>query len=221
MLKFIIPLDLGLDAASLALLNAGMNTFVTMSFITNSSNFAIINKNKHTLSSRRMLQSSISSETPQSMTLQITNSQITSNQLILYTNSVTASMLIYNHYFLIRFSDNIKSADSRIIYSIRAQTSTDMNPWFVSQYFDLNLKPHFLIGIFLGIFGLLIILMRTKYVYRVAIQYIHCLQLLGLTYYCIYPHALSINLYSFTMGLDFSNFSFIYNVPAKFISPCK
>ena len=63
--------------------------------------------------------------------------------------------------------------------------------------------------------------MRTKYVYRILIEYIHSIQLIGLTFYAIYPHSLHIDLYSFLMGLDFANFSFLFNVPAKFIPPCK
>lgn len=70
---------------------------------------------------------------------------------------------------------------------------------------------------FLAVFGLLVILMRTKYIYRIMIEYIHAIQLLGLTFYAIYPHSVHVFLYSFTMGLDFANFTFLYNVPAKFM----
>jgi hypothetical protein len=82
------------------------------------------------------------------------------------------------------------------------------------------MKPLYLIGIFLAAIGLIIILMRTKYVYRILIEYIHCIQLLGLTFYAIYPHSIQLNLYTFVMGLDFSNFSFIINLTAKFIPAC-
>lgn len=128
-------------------------------------------------------------------------------------------MLVYTHSFMVKFADNLLSPKN-VIYSIRTSTSTDDNPWVIQQYFELNLKPYYLIGIFLAVFSLLVILMRTKHVYRILVEYIHAIQLLGLTYYSIYPHSVHIYLYSFLMGLDFSNFSFLYNVPAKFIAPC-
>lgn len=149
----------------------------------------------------------------------ISNAIINNNSIVLYSNTVSAGMLVYSHSFVARFADNLVSPRD-VIYSIRAHTSTDDNVWFVQKYFDLNLKPYYLIGIFLAVFGLLIVLMRTKYIYRIMIEYLHAIQLLGLTYYCIYPHSVSVNLYSFVMGLDFSNFTFLYNVPAKLITPC-
>lgn len=82
------------------------------------------------------------------------------------------------------------------------------------------MKPYYLIGIFLALMGLLIVLMRIKYVYRVLIEYIHCIQLIGLTFFAIYPHSAQVNLYSFLLGFDYSNFSFMYNIPLKLIAPC-
>lgn len=52
------------------------------------------------------------------------------------------------------------------------------------------------------------------------IEYIHCIQLLGLTFYSIYPHSAQLNLYSFVKGFDYANFSFIINIPAEYITPC-
>lgn len=46
------------------------------------------------------------------------------------------------------------------------------------------------------------------------------LQLVGLTYFVIYPYVSSIILYSFVKGFDYINFSFMFNVPANFIKPC-
>lgn len=76
-------------------------------------------------------------------------------------------------------------------------------------------------GSIFALFALLLILMRVKYIHRILMEYFHCVQLIGLTFYAIYPHSLELLLYSFTLGFDFANFTFIYNVPAKLIEPCK
>jgi hypothetical protein len=47
----------------------------------------------------------------------------------------------------------------------------------------------------------------------------HCLQLVGLTYYLIYPYVSNLNLYSFIKGFDYINFAFMWNIPAHLISP--
>lgn len=149
----------------------------------------------------------------------IKNAIITNKSITLYSSTVSASDLINTHSFVVRFSDNLYSPRN-VMYSISSKNSTDNNPWFVSEYYELNIKPFYLIGVFLAAFGLIIILMRTKYIYRILIEYIHCIQLLGLTFYSIYPHSAQLYLYSFVKGLDFANFSFIINIPATFITPC-
>lgn len=43
---------------------------------------------------------------------------------------------------------------------------------------------------------------------------------MGLTLYAIFSNSLDLDLYSFVIGLDYANFSFIYNVPKNLLSPC-
>ena len=43
---------------------------------------------------------------------------------------------------------------------------------------------------------------------------------MGLTIYALFSNSLDLNLYSFVIGLDYSNFSFIYNAPKNLISAC-
>lgn len=62
--------------------------------------------------------------------------------------------------------------------------------------------------------------MKIKYIYRILIEYIHCIQLIGLTFFAIYPHSAQLNLYSFLLGFDYANFSFMYNIPQNLITPC-
>lgn len=70
------------------------------------------------------------------------------------------------------------------------------------------------------IIAAIILLFKIKYVYYSWMEYVHCIQLVGLTYYSIYPYSVSLQLYSFLMGANYANFSFIYNVPLQHISPC-
>ena len=140
----------------------------------------------------------------------------TDQELVFTTQSVPATEFTYTHAFYAKFNDNLYSP-SGMMYSIDAEENTDDCPWVVREYLDLNLEPFYLIGIFLAIAGLIILLMRIKYVYRVTIEYMHSIQLLGLAIWCIYPHYYSVNVYSFLIGLDFSNFSFMYNIPKNFI----
>lgn len=84
----------------------------------------------------------------------------------------------------------------------------------------MNIRPFNIIGIFLALAGIVAILMRVRHVYRVLIEYIHSIQLLGLTYYVIYPYSIDLNLYAYLMGLDYANFSFMYNIPVRYITAC-
>ena len=88
-------------------------------------------------------------------------------------------MLVYTHTIIAKFADNLLSPKN-VNYSIRTSTSTVGNPWVIQQYFELNLKSYYLLGTFLAVFSLLVILMRTKHLYRILVEYIHAIQLLGL-----------------------------------------
>lgn len=63
-------------------------------------------------------------------------------------------------------------------------------------------------------------LARVKHIYRILIEYYHCIQLIGLSIFSIYPHSNNLYIYSFVYGADFANFSFMYNVPKNHISAC-
>jgi hypothetical protein len=62
-------------------------------------------------------------------------------------------------------------------------------------------------------------LMKIEYIYPLLIEYMHSLQLVGLTYFLIYPYVSNLNLYSFIKGFDFINFSFMWNIPSHLIAP--
>ena len=143
----------------------------------------------------------------------------TDSVMTITSSAVKASELSSTHSFRLQFSDNLFSP-AGVMYRINAEVNTDSAPWVIREYFDLNLLPYYLIGIFFALAALVIILMRIKHVYRVVIEYVHCIQLLGLTLFCLYPHSYSLDLYSFIRGLDYSNFSFMYNVPRELIEPC-
>lgn len=89
----------------------------------------------------------------------------------------------------------------------------------IKQYFDLNLWPLFLIGIVLFVVGVFPLLMRFKSIYCVFVEYVHSIQLVGLTYFVIYPFNSQLPLYSFVKGFDYANFSFMYNIAQSLIPP--
>lgn len=78
----------------------------------------------------------------------------------------------------------------------------------------------FLIGTFLFTVTGVLLLMQLKYIYLLLVEYVHCLQILGLVLYSLYPYALSLDIYSFLQGFDFTNFSFMYNVPLRLVPAC-
>ena len=59
-----------------------------------------------------------------------------------------------------------------------------------------------------------------KYSIRGWIEYTHCIQLLGLCLYNIFPYSFSLEVYSLMIGVEYANFSYIYNAPLNFIQPC-
>ena len=144
---------------------------------------------------------------------------MTDQQLVLATTAISPYDFVSTHSFYIRFSDNLVNSED-VFYKIEVENNTDTIPWVVREYYDLNVIPLYFIGIILGLSAVIILLMRVKYVYRVTVEYLHCLQLLGLTLWVTYPHSITLRLYSFLLGIDFTNFSFMYNIPRNLIDPC-
>lgn len=123
------------------------------------------------------------------------------------------------HQFEVRFADNLLSSNN-VIYAISSSNSTDSAPWVIRQYFELNKKPFYLISIIFFMAALIPLLMRIKNGYQILIEYYQCIQLAGLSLFSLYPYIGSIDIYSFVSGLEFSNFSFMFNVPVKYIPVC-
>jgi hypothetical protein len=69
------------------------------------------------------------------------------------------------------------------------------------------------------VLGVLPLLMRFKSLYCVLVEYVQSIQLVGLTLFVLYPFNSQLPLYSLVKGFDFSNFSFMFNIPESFISP--
>ena len=70
------------------------------------------------------------------------------------------------------------------------------------------------------VLSLLAMIFKIKYSLRGWIEYMHCIQLLGLTVYSIFPYSFSLEVYSLMIGVQYSNFSFIYNAFLNLIEPC-
>lgn len=51
-------------------------------------------------------------------------------------------------------------------------------------------------------------------------NYLHSVQLVGLTLYSLYPYSSKLDIYSLVAGLDYANFTFMYNAPLKHIEAC-
>lgn len=149
----------------------------------------------------------------------ITNASVSSTAIILYSTTLSASDLIYANEFKVRFFDNLLSPRD-VVYVITTANTTSTAPWVVKQYFDLNLSLFFLIGTLLMAAAVIILVIKVRYVYRIVVQYLQCLQLLGLTLYALYPYATNLNLYSLVLGFDYANFTYMYSLTQRYMSPC-
>jgi hypothetical protein len=82
-------------------------------------------------------------------------------------------MMIDTYSFQVNFFSNLYSYafpnTVNIMYQISVNNNTSTAPWIIRQYFDMSLRPFFLIGIFIAIAALIPILMRIKYIYRTLI----------------------------------------------------
>lgn len=54
----------------------------------------------------------------------------------------------------------------------------------------------------------------------ITIEYLHMIQIVGLTVFAIYPKSFDLLNYSFLYGMNFANLDFIYNIPKEFIEAC-
>lgn len=203
---------MGLQSSLLASLNTTWKTQITLTYTSGGPNHLIFQ------SSRRLLVY-LGALPITGTIIPLNNALISNSSIILYSNSFPANIIIDTYSFTVHFASNLFSWNG-VMYTISSTNLTSTSPWVIRQYFELNMDPFYLIGIFLAIAGLVPILMRIRYIYRILIEYLHCLQLIGLTFFVLYPYSVHLNLYSFIKGFEYSNFSFMYNIPGSLIKPC-
>ena len=137
---------------------------------------------------------------------------LSSNSIVMKTTAVAASAMTADDYFLVQFSDNLYSPND-VMYTLKVNYEVTSEPWKLRTYYDLNLPLNNVILVPFLVIAAIILLFRIKYIYYGWLEYVNCIQLMGLTYYSIYPYSISLDLYSFLIGANYANFTFIYNVP--------
>lgn len=207
-LKFTLKFLVGISSSYMSLLNSTTNNFVSVSYRN-------AGENKHILSSRMLLKSTQIIDTP----MVIDKVTVDNTTLILYSSTLSADNLIFSHSFMVDFQDNVLSPKN-VVYRIDAVNSTDSAPWIVKTYFDANTRFFYLIGALICLAAVLLLLVQAKNIHVILIEFIQCIQILGLTLFSLYPYSSQVDTYSFLTGLDYSNFSFMYNAPAIHIEAC-
>lgn len=151
--------------------------------------------------------------------LAIDSLTITNNVVTLSSSALDPTKLTALDSFKVQFSDNIYSPDN-VMYTISATYSFSDNPSDLHSLFKSNIASLRFIILPMIIIALLFLLVRVKYSFSAWLEYLHCIQLLGLTLYNLFPHSVDLSLYSFMVGVDYANFSYIYNVPLNLMTPC-
>lgn len=117
------------------------------------------------------------------------------------------------------FDDNLDSPEGAI-YRIDGTYDLADSPWIVRQFYEYNLSKLFLVGTCLGLVVFILLFLRVEKAYKVSVELLQCFQLLGLSIWAAYPHSMNLELYSFLLGFDFTNFSFMYNFPRAYVPAC-
>ena len=154
-----------------------------------------------------------------SAALTVSSLSITNNVLTLTTDTITPAELTPLHSFQVSFSDNLYSTDGTMytistLYSFTTSPS-DLQPFLAVDWPVLNF-----IALPFIVIALLFLLFMIRYSFYGWLEYLHCIQLLGLTLYGLFPYSLDQQLFAFMVGVDYANFSYIYNLPLHFISSC-
>ena len=193
-------LELGISAINKTQLETDFENRVTLTLITEES------------STVQLVGATTASLTIDSLT-------IINNVLTLNTTAFTPTQLTPLHSFKVQFADNIYSADN-VMYTISTIYSFSENPSDLRLLLSPNLVVIKFIVLPMIIIALLFLLPMVKYLFFGWLEYLHCIQLLGLTLYSLFPHSFDLDVYFFLVGVDFANFSYIPNIPLIFISPC-
>ena len=106
------------------------------------------------------------------------------------------------------------------MYTLSTIYSFNDNPSDLHSFLESHISGVRFIVLPMIIISLLFLLIMVKHSFFAWLEYLHCIQLLGLTLYNLFPYSLDLILYSFMVGVDYANFSYIYNVPLNFIAPC-
>lgn len=206
-LKFVIDLRIGLRDDILLSLNTTWRTQIQLFLLKGDDSEFVV-------SPRRSLQLQNNEiEVP------LSNAEISNEAVTLFTNAIDPHSLVGSSQFRVQFATNLISANNTI-YSIWSANTTDSAPWELRRFFELNRKPFYLISVLFFAAAVIPLLMRVRNGYHILVEYFQCLQLAGLTLFSLYPFATSVDLFSFVSGLDFANFSFMYNVPVHYIPVC-